>query len=98
MNAQEREAFYDADVAPVLLELARKCETNGLSFAAMVEWAPEDTGETISLREGAGIKTIMAAFSIRSHGNADSLIGALMRHGKEHGHNSAYLHMLERKV
>lgn len=37
----------------------------------------------------------MAHWAVAAHGNADALVGALVKYGKEHGHNSIYLHMLE---
>ena len=95
MTPEEREAFYDHEIAPVLMELARKCEDNGVSFVATVEWQPGETGETATIQESAGIKLRMAHWAVAAHGNADALIGALVKHGKEHGHNSIYLHMLE---
>lgn len=94
MTPEEREAFYDAEVAPALLELARKCEAGGLSFVASVEWSPDETGETLTIRSDAGVKIRMAAMAVQAHGNADALIGALVRYGETHGHNSAYLHLL----
>jgi hypothetical protein len=32
MTAEEKEKFYDEGIAPVLAQLGRKCEDNGLSF------------------------------------------------------------------
>jgi hypothetical protein len=96
MTAEEREVFYDTEVAPILMDLARKCKANGLSFVATVEWNPGDTGETMTISSNAGIKILMAAWAVRAHGNADALILAMMRHGKEHDHNSMCLHMLDR--
>lgn len=98
MTPEEREAFYDTEVAPTLMELAKKCQDRGLSFVAMVEWSPDGTGETVTVREGAGIKIQMASWAVKSHGNADVLIGTMVHHGEQHGHNSAYLHLLDRKV
>lgn len=94
----EQEAFYDKEVAPVLMELAKKCEGAGLSFLAMVEWEPGETGRTMSVREGAGIGIRTALWAMQAQGNADSLIMAMMQHGKEHGHNSMCLHQLETKA
>jgi hypothetical protein len=95
MTPEEREAFYDREVAPTLLRLANECKANGLPFIAVVGWSPEDTGETIALPDDEiGIKMKMALWGVRAHGNADALIGQMVKHGEEHGHNSAYLHRL----
>lgn len=97
MTPKEREDFYDREVAPVLLELARKCEGSGMSFLAMVEWAPDETGQTMSVRDNASIALRMALWAMQAKGNADALITQMQKHGKEHGHNSVYLHLLERQ-
>lgn len=97
MTPAEREQLYDSEIAPVLLDLARKCQTNGLSFVAMVEWDPGETGRTAALVEGSGFGIRMAETAMRALGNVDSLIFALMQYGKEHGHNSICLHLLGRQ-
>src|SRR4051812_6344879 len=94
MTAEERESFYDREIAPVLLELAGKCQDNGLSIAAMVEWEPGETGRTAALAAGSGIGIRVAEMAMRTRGNVDSLIFALMKYGKEHGHSSICLTML----
>lgn len=98
MTPKEREAFYDREVAPVLLALAKQCEANGLSFVASVEYGPNETGRTMSLQADAGINIRMAYWAGAACGNADGLIIAMLRHAREHGHNSAYLAMLDRKA
>jgi hypothetical protein len=95
MIPEEREQFYDREIAPVLLELARKCRDNGLSIAAMVEWAPAETGRTAALAAGSGVGIRMAELAMQARGNVDSLIFALMKYGKEHGHSSVGLRLLE---
>ncbi len=96
MSDQAREDFYDREIAPVLRELANKCEGEGLSFLAMVEWAPGDVGKTMSVRAGSGIGVKMALWAMQANGNADGLIMAMQRHGRENGHNSICLQLLER--
>lgn len=94
MTPMEREDFYDREIAPALLELANKCAENGLSFAAMVEWEPGETGRTMKVRDDAGIGIKMALWAMQAVGNADRLIWAMQKHGKEHGHNSICLAVL----
>jgi hypothetical protein len=98
MTAEEREQFYDSEIAPALLELARKCQNNGLSIAAMVEWEPGETGKTAALAQGSGVGIRMAETAMQAHGNVDVLIFALMKYGREHGHNSICLKVLEGRV
>ena len=94
MTPAEREQFYDREIAPVLMDLADKCESNGLSLAAMVEWEPGETGRTATLSAHAGFGIRMAEAAMRSHGNVDALIMALMKYATESGHSSACLHLL----
>jgi len=92
----EAEKFYDEEVAPVLMELARKCEGANLSMVCVVEWTPGDVGKTMTVRAGAGIGLRQTYWAALANGNADLLIGQMVKHGKEHGHNSAFLHLIER--
>jgi hypothetical protein len=94
MTPEQRERFYDENVAPVLMDLAKKCQDNGLSIIAMAEWDPGETGRTASITANAGYGIRMAEAAMRSHGNADSLIMGLMKHATEHGHGSACLKLL----
>lgn len=95
MNEKEREEFYDREIAPELKKLCQKCEGNGLSFLAIVEWAPGEVGKTMSVHAESGIGLKMVLWAMQANGNADSLIMGMMRHGKEHGHNSVCLTQLE---
>ncbi len=98
MTPEEREQFYDREIAPVLMDLARRCEGAGLSFLALVEWSPDETGKTMSMREGSGIGTKMVLWAMQAKGNSDNLIWQMQRHGREHGHNSVCLSMLDHPV
>jgi hypothetical protein len=51
----ERETFYDDVITPGLIDLARKCEDNGLSFVAHVEFDPGEMGRTVTMQKGAGV-------------------------------------------
>ena len=97
MTPEQREQFYDSEIAPALLELAGKCERNGLSLIAMAEWEPGETGTTATLTKESGFGIRMAETAMRSQGNADAFIFALIKDAKEHGHNSVCLHLLERQ-
>ncbi len=90
----EREDFYDREVAPVLMELAKKCEDAKISFIAMTEWEPGETGRTATIQGDAGFGLKMAHTAMQAHGNVDSLMIAIKRYATEHGHSSAVLHLL----
>lgn len=90
----EREAFYDAEIAPAIRELAKRCAKNGLSFLAIIEWAPGEFGRTLSLVAPSGLGIRWADAAACANGNADGLIMALMKDAHEHGHSSACLHLL----
>ena len=88
------EEFYDEEIAPALMRLAKSCEEHGLSLIAMVEFGPNETGSTFSVRENAGIEIQVARMAMRSQGNADMLIMGLRDYGSKHGHNSFMLKRL----
>ena len=93
-TANERETFYDTDVAPAILAIARQCEERGLSFLTIIVWDPGEFGRTVSLCEGSGISIRLAYMVARAKGNVDAIIIALMKYGSEHGHNSICLSQL----
>lgn len=94
LSAEERETFYDTEVAPYLLRLAGLCEDRGLSFLVLVEWDPGEIGRTVTIAKDASFQPRLVDAAIRSHGNVDTLILALTRYATEHGHSSAYMHLL----
>jgi hypothetical protein len=88
------EEFYDKEIAPELMRLAKLCEAHGMSFLAQVEYAPGETSETKAIVAGAGIKTVIARMGIECHGNVDSLMIGIQRYAIKHGHSSAVLTVL----
>jgi hypothetical protein len=93
MTPQEKEQYYDNHVAPKLLEVAKECDELGLSLLAVCEWAPGEYGSTVLLREGASFGLRLTHAATQANGNVDSLLIAIERHAREHGHCSAYLSM-----
>lgn len=94
MKPAQAEAFYDREIAPRLLELQQICEHHGMSFVALVEWAPEHVGVTSKVLEGASAKALVANWGARCFGNIDSLMIAAQRHAEKHGHSSTVLSIL----
>jgi hypothetical protein len=94
VNKRQRERFYDKEIAPELLRLAKACEGNGLSFLAVVEWAPNETGRTVSIREGSGFGIRMTDAAAQANGNIDAFMIPMQRHAHQHGHSSIVMHAL----
>ena len=94
----DKEAFYDKEIAPLILEAGKKCEANGLALVAMVEWAPDEAGRTVALPAGASLHMQMmnVLASVRSGGtfNFDSFMISLERRLGPGDHGSMYLSQL----
>jgi len=91
----DNETFYDDEIAPVLLALAKKCEERGMAFLALVEYEHGKTAETLTRPAGTGIAFLMTETAAKAQGNFDALVNAVRRHAAKHGHNSAYLSILD---
>ena len=89
-----REEQYDAEVAPLLLQAAQRCEKLGMSMIANVEYAPGEHGRTDCEAPGADLAQRVVHWAARAGNNVDSLILAIMRHANEHGHSSICLKTL----
>ena len=100
MTPAEREAFYDAEVAPVLLDLGKKCQVRGMAFFALVDWSGEgNVGRTLSLPvKSPAIIRYAEALARCDCGNGavniDSFMFAIMKEAREIGHSSIILHQL----
>lgn len=93
-GSADLEIMYDEAIAPKLLDLAKECEQLGLSFLAVVEFRPGETGRTISLRSGSGFGIRLCDAAAKANGNLDVLILAIERYATKNGHSSVYLSML----
>ncbi|QUT04227.1 hypothetical protein KFK14_13915 [Sphingobium phenoxybenzoativorans] len=91
MTPQEREAFYDREIAPALLSLSRRCAQHGISFMALAEWAPGSVGRTVNMAPGHSDTLPLANKAVAVSGNTDAMIHALIKEGKKDGHSSIYL-------
>lgn len=79
------EAEYDAEIAPLLMAAAKRCEELGYPMVAVVEYAPNERGETRVLPESAGLPMLMLSM-VAHHGmNIDGLMINLIRHCKHAG-------------
>ncbi|MHB8286701.1 MAG: hypothetical protein ACYDD1_18765 [Caulobacteraceae bacterium] len=84
MSANEQ--FYDDEIAPALLDLARKCEARGMGLFASVEYNEGDFGSTINKPAQKSDTLLMAYLAARAHGNIDALAISWGRLCKERGH------------
>lgn len=89
------EQFYDDEIAPVLAELAEKCRDNGLSLVAVCEYAEDQIGRTSIMQQSTSAAMRLAMYGALARGNVDDLVGMLIKDGKENGHGSIYLTMLD---
>ncbi|PZU61144.1 MAG: hypothetical protein DI547_01585 [Sphingobium sp.] len=94
MTPEERERFYDEDVAPALAELCRHCAAAGISILTLAELRPEALGRTAMLLDGHGQGIALANTAAGANGNPDALIRALIADAQANGHSSIYLFQL----
>ena len=92
---ETREAFYDAEVAPLLTQLGMQCQARGLSLIAVVDWGDGDVGLTGTVSKTASPQTKWAQMAAMCQRNVDKLIFGLMQYGREHGHSSLCLKLLD---
>lgn len=70
----EAEAWYDAEIAPALAELAKRCQARGMSFAAFVEYRPGERGDTMFLAEQVSLPMQMLCLAAQTVPNVDRYI------------------------
>jgi len=74
------EQEYDDIIAPMLWDVAKRCDELGMSLIARVEWEPDSSGITQMRIADAGIGQKLAHLAAHCHGNFDSLcIAAVMQ-------------------
>lgn len=61
---------------------------------AVVEWAPNEIGRTLSLQAGSGFGIRMTDAAAQANGNIDSFMIPMQRHAHKHGHSSIVLKLL----
>lgn len=84
-TTSDGEAWYDAEIAPALADLAKRCNERGMSFVAVVEYQPGDRGCTYMLTEDAGLAMQMVGLCSRTAPNVDSYVISLRRYCKAQG-------------
>ena len=76
----EGEAWYDAEIAPALAELAKRCHKRGMAFVAVVEYEPGHRAGTYYMTEEAGLEMTMQHFCAMTAPNVDAYVMNLKRH------------------
>lgn len=84
-EVSENEAWYDAEIAPALAALAKRCHERGMSFIAAVEYEPEERGGTYYLTDDAGLSMHMLRLASQTAPNVDRYVMALRKHCKDVG-------------
>jgi len=84
-EVSEDEAWYDAEIAPALAALAKRCHERGMSFIASVEYQPGDRGATYYLTEDAGTAMRMLHLCAQTVPNVDSYVINLKKWAKLNG-------------
>jgi hypothetical protein len=74
MTPEEKENFYDTEIAPKLLEIGRLCIKNKLSIVCAVEWDPENRsyGSTNCLQKDASLPMRTAVMTLKTGSNIQS--------------------------
>lgn len=100
LNLMTNEEIYDAEIAPELLKLMKRCEELGFAFVANVEWEVGETGRTefCPATDATGTrpsaKQLLVHYAARCHGNIDAMLMAVVKDAARYGHSSMYLKML----
>ena len=98
MRRTKNEKWYDEEVAPALLELARKCDTRGMAFISTVEYRPGHRGRTRALPKKSGLAMIMLDLCSQAGENVDSYIIGLIRYAKANNINTEASLVLRRML
>lgn len=100
MPDQSNEAFYDAEVAPALMDLARRCTERGMSLIATVSYDDEGSiGRTLALAPDAPatiryLDALARSWCAGGAVNVDGFLLAVMEDARRTGHSSLLLKQL----
>lgn len=81
----EDEAWYDAEIAPVLADLAKRCHERGMAFVSVVEYHPGDRARTVYMTEDAGLAMQMVNLAAATVPNVDCYVMHLRRLCQQRG-------------
>jgi hypothetical protein len=78
------EAIYDAELAPALLAIGKRCEELGIAFLVYVEYEPGEIGRTRCLPKDASLGAHIVDICAGTAPNIDAYILNLGRFCKDH--------------
>lgn len=84
-DVSEDEAWYDAEIAPALGDLAKRCHERGMAFVAVVEYQPGDRGRTVYMTEHAGLQMQMVNLCAATVPNVDCYVMNVLKYCKQRG-------------
>jgi hypothetical protein len=91
------EEIYDAEIAPELLKLCKRCQELGMSFLASVEYNASDSDRgTTEFQMPIGqisVAQLLVHWASRCSGNIDQLMLTVNRYAEKHGHSSIFLQL-----
>lgn len=88
------EEIYDAEIAPKLMEIGKRCQELGFSICVSVEYGLGDTGRTERLDPSHSAKQKLIHMAARCDGNIDKMLIWVLRDAEKNGHSSTYLQTL----
>ena len=84
-NDQNNEAWYDAEIAPALAALAKRCHERGMAFIAVVEYQQGEYATMCQVGNDACLPVQMVKMCLQTAPNVDSYLINLARHCKAEG-------------
>ena len=79
------EAWYDTEIAPVLMELAEKCQAKRVPFIAVVEYAHNQRAGTYFVPPEAGLSQRLVYLCAKTAPNVDAFVIEAKRYCTKHG-------------
>lgn len=76
------EKIYDEEIAPMLMQVGKRCEDLGLSMVAVVEYEYDKRGTTRTIAEDAGLAMRIVSMAASAGQNVDSLMIGILRYCK----------------
>lgn len=95
-----KEEFYDTEIAPKLLELAKLCKEKEIPFFARVEYNSEagEGATTAFTTKDDSLGQKMLNWVGQAKNNFDLFMMAVLREVKGKPHNSIYLTILQKEL
>ncbi len=85
MEAKVSEQWYDTQIAPELMKLAKRCKDRGVSFLAVVEYAEGERGTIAFMNKDPSLEMVMIRHCAQTAPNIDAYVINVGRYAKECG-------------